>query len=400
LFLKLTYSFPQDDRDDDDSSNFYSNSLKEENGATSVDASFKAYTDPKLLQEILRFVGDLNRTIKIELNEIKNDLNEMKSEIAEVKSEITEVKSEFKDLRNDFDKKFEAIKSLINSAEARTNGSIALSSALETAVRIEIFPGSDDRNNTFASGNYVSINGTCYVSTCKHVVLRWIKKTNKTKVREIISIEMIDGSRLTPDESVLISTKSDLALIEVDCEKGHRPAEIASMEPHLGNPLYGISHRPKGTVYVHCRILEIHPDHEWSKRFETDCSSTHGFSGTGLFDQFGYLTIVISANRPFQHLYDESLNEIYDNEEWLANVMMESSTEFDWKRGKEKCVKVWSMKRSELNTTHLGDCFDLIRLNTQNAALNPRSQGEPAVDLLELPTKGQKRTIPFMYSDD
>jgi hypothetical protein len=172
------------------------------------------------------------------------------------------------------------------------------------------------------------------------------------------------------------------------------------MEPQLGNPLYGISHRPKGIVYVHCRILEIHPDSEPWGSFETDCSATHGFSGTGLFDQFGYLTTVISASKPFQHLYDESWNEIYDNEESLANAMMESSTESDWDRGKKQCVEAWSMNRSELNTTKLGSCIDLIRLNMENTALNQRSQGEPAVHLLELPAEGRKGTIPVMSFDD
>jgi hypothetical protein len=217
-------------------------------------------------------------------------------------------------------------------------------------------------------------------------------------LRQVRSLETIHGFQLKPGKLLFFSDKADLALIEVQCENGLRPAEIASMEPGLGQPVYGVTYRPKGIVYVHCRILEIHPIFQKGKRFKTDCSCTHGSSGTGLFDQFGYLTAVLSASRPFEHIYDESLNEIFIDEESFDDEMMSSSTNFDWDRGKKKCIEAWSQNRYKINKTELEACFDLIRLNTKNTALNPRSQGEPAVHLLELPDKGKKCTLQVMSS--
>jgi hypothetical protein len=191
----------------------------------------------------------------------------------------------------------------------------------KTAVRVEVFPGSEDRNNTFASGNYVSINGKCHVLRSE-----WRNDTKAPEGRQVRNIEMIDGFQLTLGNSVFLSHRADLVLLEVRCENGRRAAEIASVEPHLGQPVVGISRRPKGTVDVHCRILKINLNSRQWQRFETDCSATHGLLGTGPVDPFGPLTAVAPVREPLEHLSDESLNEMCVGDGPSATGGMESST--------------------------------------------------------------------------
>jgi hypothetical protein len=59
---------------------------------------------------------------------------------------------------------------LMQDNQQEVLGLKAINRGLETAVRIQIYPGSLDRNNTFASGNLVSIGNRFYVSTCRHVI--------------------------------------------------------------------------------------------------------------------------------------------------------------------------------------------------------------------------------------
>jgi hypothetical protein len=300
-----------------------------------------------------------------------------------IQQEFTTIRKKIKKVKTDLIR-------YSDEKEARANGTIAIYWAQRTAVRVEIYPPSKERNNSFASGNYVSIQGKCYVSTCRHVVVESVSASMKNIFREIRSLEMIDGFHLTPLNHTVFSTTSDVALIEVECEQNRQPAEIALVEPVLGERLYGLSYRPKGIVSMPSTILEIHPPCQGVMRFETDGPGTHGFSGSGLFNQVGRLIAIHSAGKPFGHIGNEDVL----NPKILQEKSMGSSIERSWSLTESACLNAWKNLEHYYNMSALQSCLRNLRIYVQEIARNPRSQVEAAVTLIELAEKGDNWTFP------
>jgi hypothetical protein len=245
--------------------------------------------------------------------------------------------------------------------EQTITGSSSIVAASNTAVRIEISPGSLDRNNTMASGNLISIAGMCYVSTCRHVLV-----DNESLPRTIESLRLVDNTTLKVSGTCSFSSKWDLALVPVSCPGNRTPLTVAHEEPKVGTRLFGMSHRPHGLVLLPCSILE-----KRVKTYETDCPGTHGFSGTGYLNGEGTLIALHSGSGMFGHLND-----------WRSDLeSMNSSFDFDWTRARTICTEAWQTQKE------VGKCFSRLRELIEVTARNPRTRVVSAVHLRKLANK-------------
>jgi hypothetical protein len=247
------------------------------------------------------------------------------------------------------------------SLEQIITGSSAIDFASNTAVRIEISPGSSDRNNTMASGNLISIAGMCYVSTNRHVLV-----TDEKVNRTIKDLRLVDDTTLTVSGNFSFSNEWDLALVPVSCPGNRTPLAVAHEEPKLGTRLFGLSNRPKGLVLLPCSILE-----KRVRYYETDCPETHGFSGTGYLNGKGTLIALHVGAGKFGHL-NASRSDLES---------MDSSSNFDWDRANTVCTEAWRTQEK------VYDCFAKLRTVIELTARNPRTSVVSAVHLLELAKK-------------
>ena len=234
-----------------------------------------------------------------------------------------------------------------------------------------------NNNYYLGSGNLIKIGTELFFSTCAHVIIV------DNEVCEVNFIELLNYTKLTVEDSIYIYSvpnkkdeNYDYALIKIKEEKEllSRAANISEREVQLGDTIRGISYLKSGPIYIEGNVVELL---QKSKNIlQTNTGGTHGFSGSGYFNDNGELAVIHRARGNFLDIEEEEEDNQYsytrfknNNDDVLINSVKEAY---------EKC------KKSTLLNSNYQNCFQSISKSMLLHARNPRTSVLRASLLIDL----------------
>lgn len=302
---------------------------------------------------------------------------------------------DFIDSRLDnIDSRFDNISNQININFKIQNGEFSKNSSYDSTGIIEIYPKSDD-GNPYASGNLVRIGTMLFFSTCRHVI-----KTFKGLIRTIKLIKLYKGPELVPEGPIYIfniaNYSYDYALIKINLtaynnteELFSRAATISNNSAVLSEIVRGITYRDVNLVYIQGQIVEV--EHEYANIFQTDCGGTHGFSGSGYFDEYGKLKVIHKGSGYFL-----GEDELADSNEFESSFFNKSNEPLlnSIKKAYNACSNA-----DTSNNDSMIYCFKNVSSSISIHARNPRTIVLDASQLYNLFSNTTKNVIEVRQND-
>lgn len=148
------------------------------------------------------------------------------------------------------------------------------------------------------SGVLVEINSEFYFATCAHVIVD--ETEDFLTITNIEEIKLLNGKILIAEGPIYIfsflkqqsqGTKFDYALIKIrDNGLLTRAAHISNSKIDIGLSLKGITYIESKPVYNEGKVFER--DDKYINLFHSDLGGTNGYSGSGYFDENGYLRAI------------------------------------------------------------------------------------------------------------
>ena len=204
-------------------------------------------------------------------------------------------------------------------------------------------------------------------------------------------IQLYEGPKLKAKGPIYIfsdnNTHFDYALIKVieTDELFSRAATISNELSYLSEIVRGISYRDFNIVYVEGQILEI--DQNETNVYQTDCGGSHGFSGSGYFDEYGKLKVIHQGSGQFLGEEEEEFD--YDGG---------YSKEFFQKVNTPKIDSIenafeYCRKKNLSNKTKKFICYNKISSSINMHARNPRTMVLGAHLFYDLIFNKSKKTL-------
>lgn len=265
----------------------------------------------------------INSAIQIHISGLKSSIDNIKNDLDNIKDDFGNMKNDIDDLKNTTTDGFRELSSKVDQNFFIQSGIYAKNSSKYSTGIFQIDPPSKE-GNCYASGNLVNINNSLFFSTCRHVVMF----KDGMCIRNISLIQLYDGPQLKANGLIYIfsdkSTYFDYALIKVEEteELFSRAAIISNESAYLSQIVRGISYRDFNIVYIEGQVVEIDQNH--TNVYQTNCGRTHGFSGTGYFDDSGKLKVIHRGSGQF--LGEEEIENDEQDEQYSIKFFKKANT--------------------------------------------------------------------------
>ena len=394
---------------DHNSTNNESNSTDQDQHLGKVGKLIESYFDK--LDSRFNDIDERFNAIDERFNDIDERFNDIDERFNDIDNKFDDIDKKFDDIDerfNDIDKKFDDIDERFNSIDTRLddiskqintnymiqNGEFSKNSSYNSTGIIQIYPKSDD-GNAFASGNLVRIGAILFFSTCRHVI-----KTAKGLIRIIKLIKLYKGPVLVPEGPIYIfniaNYSYDYALIKINLtaynntdELFSRAATISNSSAVLSEIVRGITYRDVNLVYIQGQIVEV--EYNYANIFQTDCGGTHGFSGSGYFDEHGKLKVIHKGGGYFL-----GEDELTDSSEFEISFFNKSNAPLlnSIKKAYNVCSKANTSDNESMNY-----CFGNVSSSISIHARNPRTMVLDASQLYNLFSNTTKNTIEVRQND-
>ena len=233
---------------------------------------------------------DFRKDVKQHFVKNEKDFNDFRNEVYHFQNEVYYFQKDVYNFQN-------YIQSKIDNLDKRIHGNFSILSSSQSTGTISVVNIYNSQGFS-GSGVLVEIDSELYFATCAHVIIDETKDyLTITKIKEI---KLLDGTNLFAEGPIYIFSlldnqyqkiKHDYALIKIiDFGFLTRAAHISKSKIDIGLSLKGITYIDSKPVYNEGKVFER--DDTYVNLFHSDLGGTYGYSGSGYFDEDGYLRAI------------------------------------------------------------------------------------------------------------